>query len=217
MGVQNTKGLTIDISKGAPTLLSLVPTAITKAKPAEVTVADTTGAKDGDVVSISGSGFTELDGKSFIISGLTGTTFDLLGSDTTGSAGTLGTTPKADVTIDGDMIHVCANEISISSEPPAPVGVPSFCDPSQTIPGSVSEAGTLTLGLWNDITAVGYSELLDAEIDGVKRFIRVMLPGNGYLLFEGVVNNVSFTDIPIEGSAAITANIVLATKPKHLF
>lgn len=217
MTVRNTKGLTIEISKGAPTLLSLVPTAITKAKPAEVTVADTTGAKDGDVVTISGSGFAELDGKSFIVDGLTGTTFDLLGSDTTGSAGTLGASPKADVTVAGDMVNVCASEISLASEQASPVGTPTFCDPTSTVPGAVAGAGTLSLSIWNDKDDLGYHELLAAEADGNPRFVKIMFPGNGYLLANGTVSDLTFTDIPIEGSPSIAANIVLSSKPVHLF
>jgi len=64
-------------------------TGITAADPAVVTVADTTGLVEGETVTISGitgtagtDGTNGLNGNSYVIASLTGTTFELVGSDT---------------------------------------------------------------------------------------------------------------------------------------
>lgn len=62
---------------------SLVPTAITKANPAVVTITGH-GLSDGDAVYVRGvGGMTELNGNQYLVNVLTANTFQLLGVDST--------------------------------------------------------------------------------------------------------------------------------------
>jgi len=215
--VKSTKGLTVFMS-GTTTPAKVVPTGISKAAPAVVTVADSTGMADGQVVSIIGSGFPELDGQLFIVGGLTATEFTLIGSDTTASTGTIGTTPEAVYVDDAkDMVGLCLSTIGINAETATPISVATFCDPTASIPGAEAGAGTLDLGFYVDIQSDGYKALLAAEADGNERIFKITFPGNGDLVMRGIVSSVTITDIPLDGSAAVTAQVTLSSKPKHRF
>jgi len=77
---------------------TLVPTDITKASPARVTVKNMLNLKDGDLVSIpaNGTGFTELDGQTWTVGTLNTATkkFDLVGTNTIATTGLLKTSPR---------------------------------------------------------------------------------------------------------------------------
>jgi len=217
MSVKSTKGLTVYMS-GTTTPAKVVPTAITKAAPAVVSVTSSTGMADGQLVAISGTGFPELDGEMFIVGALTPTEFKLIGSDTTATAGTLGTSPEAtymDVTTDMDAL--CLATIGINAETSTPISVATFCDPTASIPGVEAGAGTLDLGFYVDTTSPGYKALLVAEADGNERVFVINFPSNGDLVMRGIVSSVTITDIPLDGSAAVTAQVTLSSKPKHRF
>ena len=81
MGATSTKGVIIKMSRGDATPLSLTPTDVTKAKPAVVTVADTTGLVEGDLVKvpIAGTGLESIDDEMFPAMNITGTTFEFDG------------------------------------------------------------------------------------------------------------------------------------------
>jgi len=217
MSVKSTKGLIVQMS-GTTTPASVVPTAISKAAPAVVTVASTTGMVNGQLVAISGTGFPELDGELFIVGALAAAEFELIGSDTTAATATLGATPKADYYIDAtDMTGLCLSSIGVNAETASPVSVATFCDPTATIPGLEGGAGTLDLGFYMDIASDGYKALLVAEADGNERLFKVEFPGNGAMVMRGIVSSVNVTDIPLEGSAALVARVTLSSKPDHRF
>ncbi len=218
MTVTSTTGLKIRMSKAGITPAKVVPTAISSAKPAVVTVA-TTGMADGQLVLMSGTGFPELDGKAFIVSGLSPTEFSLTGSDTTATTGTLAATPAAVYYSDTvDMIGLCTDAIDISSETSSPVGTPTFCDESAQIPGPKPGAGTWTLGLYLDVSEPGYLALLAAEADGLERQFKVTFPGgNGDLVASGVVSSVGMGSIAVGQPVQLTAVVDLKAKAVHLF
>ncbi|RLC36040.1 hypothetical protein DRH27_05850, partial [Candidatus Falkowbacteria bacterium] len=99
----------------------------------------------------------------------------------------------------------------------SPVSVATFCDVTAQVPGIEAGAGTIDLGFWNDITDPGYAALKDAENDGDLRVFKIEFPDNGNLVFEGIVAGVNFTDIPLDGSPALIANITLLNKSEHRF
>jgi len=69
---------------GAPAA-DLTITGITQADPAVVTVADTSTLAEMDVITISGVvGMTEINDRQFTVNVLDGTTFELVGEDSTG-------------------------------------------------------------------------------------------------------------------------------------
>jgi len=212
----STKGLTVHMTKAAATPTALVPTDISLAAPAIVTVADTSGIISGNVVAMANTGFSEIDGKIFIVGVIDATTFELLGSNTVGSTGTLGVSPEANVYIETDMVLICLSALTQNATEPATVSTGTYCDPTTSIPSAVIEAGTLTLDGYVDVTSDDYQELLDAEEDGLSRTVRVTLPNNGYLIAPMVVSLITW-DLPLDGAIAYSGTAVLGSKLKHVY
>jgi hypothetical protein len=214
-----TKGLAIYLHKGGVAATELVPTAISKASPAVVTVASATGLTKGDVVKMESTGFKELDGKTFVIGTVdtTANTFELLGADTTASTATLGATPKAHVYKAADQIKLCLSSIDFSTEAGGSVSVGTFCDPSATISTPATTAGTVTLNGFIDKADTGYAELLKAAEDGVARMIEIVLPQDqGYIVAPVTLSSIGW-QTPLEGAIGFTASGSLGSKPVHLF
>lgn len=218
MSAKSSKGTRVCITKSGATAQALVPTAITKAKPAKITVADTTGMAVGDIVLPKQTGFAELDGKMFVVGtvDLNGTDFTLLGSDTTASTGTLGNTPSIDHYDQNEMICLCWSSLTFNPEEPGTINVGTYCDPSATIPSAQVGAGTINFGGYVDITAADYIEMLKAGEDNVMRYLRVMFPNNGYLVFPVTFSAITW-DAPLEGAVAYSGTGALGSHPRHLF
>lgn len=204
MAAISTRGLEIYLVKGSATGTVLVPTAISSAKPAKVTVAATTGLVEGQLVNMAGTAFPHLDGKQFVVGKITATDFELLGSDTTGSAATLGSTPKATAYANTDMELLCLSQLDIGAASTNQTSVATFCDPSAQI-GGLPTPGQLTVGGYVDPTDKGMAELVAAEADAKARGILVKIPNSGgYLIGVVTVGTVSYT-IPLEGAVGYSA------------
>lgn len=214
MAILSTKGLTVQVQKGSATGTELTPTDISKAEPAVVTVADTTGMSQGDFVTMAGTSFTELDGKQFIVGAVTATTFELLGSNTTGSGATLGGTPTATYYTTADLQGLCLSSITVNNPEAGTISVGTFCNPGASVPGNPT-AGSLTLSGYVDIQDQGYLELLTAEDDGLPRGLKITIPSNGYLVASIIVGSVTW-DLPLEGAAGYSFNCALETPMEHI-
>lgn len=197
-------------------------TAITKAKPAIATYT-TTGAAPvpGDVIHVKNVGFAELDGKYFIAGpNTTATSLELIGSDTTGSTGTLvtGVTQIASVFHEGTgFTNLCLSNFNITQATPTPINVATFCNPTATIPGNSGSSGTITMAGFVDATSDDYKLLLKADEDRLERVLSIKLPGaNGHLIAVGTVGSVHVT-VPLAGAIGYECVFTLATKPAHAF
>lgn len=213
MSAKSSKGIRICITKGAATVVNLVPTAINSAKPAQVTV--TNSLKDGDVVVMGQVGFPELNGKTFVVDNASATDFDLLGSDTTGTTGALAASPTAAAYTNADFECLCLSSLSVNPESPGTVDVSTYCA-SASIPSATSGAGTIDFAGYVDITDTDYAELLLAVEDGKQRQLRIMLPGNGYLVAPVTFSSISW-DLPLDGAVGYAGSAVLGAKFTHLF
>jgi hypothetical protein len=219
MAAVSTKGLAIYLHKGGVAATELVPTAITKAKPAVVTVASVTGVTAGDVVTLDTTAFPELDGKTFVVGNVVtaGNTFELVGSDTTGSAATLGANPKAHVLKAADQIKLCLSSIDFSTDAGGSVSCGTFCDPTASIATPPQTAGTITMNGFIDKLDAGYGELLKAVEDGVQRMLQIVLPqSQGYIVAPVTLSSLGW-GTPLEGAISFTASGSLGSKPVHRF
>ena len=221
----STKGQAAYVLKGSATAASLTPTAITKAAPAVVTVASTTGMTAGDIIVIPATGvtgqtgFSELDGKTWVVGTVaSGTTFTLLGSDTTASTGTLAVSPSiAHYANATKMVLACFSDIKLNPETPAQIPVATFCDPTATLTSQVVGAGTADISGYIDISDAGYKELDLAKNDGIARKMIVKLGSSqGYIVLEGVVASLT-PAMPIDGGYGYSGVINLSTKYRHLY
>jgi hypothetical protein len=222
---KSSKGVRMYISKGGAAPATVVPTAITKANPAEVTAPDPVGAPYavGQIVYCRDTGFPELDGKYFTIATLVGTApdytgFSLLGANTINSTGTLGANAEMDIIDSADLISMCLNNFAFALETPGTIPAGTYCNPSATLPASSTEPGTVTLGGWIDVDDPAYAELLAAEVDGESRVFSIVLPQDqGEIIAPiSVITGITW-DIPLDGGMAFTATGNLAAKPRHLF
>jgi hypothetical protein len=216
----NTKGLTIYMTKGTGiTPVEVVPTAISKASPAVVTVADTAGVLAGDVATPKGTGFPELDGHLFVIGTVddTAKTFTLLGADTTASLGALGATPAIEIDKFTDMVCLCWSEFTINRDAPDAVEAGTYCDPSLTVASAVSTAGTLEFKGNVDVKDPGYKEMIQAERDGKQREIRIAFPqDNGYVVAPLTLDLMNW-EAPLDGVVKYAGSGTLLQEPQHVF
>jgi hypothetical protein len=200
---------------------TLVPTDVTEAKPAVVTVASVTGLNVGDMifVPVGSTGLPEIEGLPWIIGSIDAgaNTFTLLGSDTENSPGTFASTVPLDVySVVNGLVNLCPDAFSTSPGTAEVIATPTFCDPTASVPGAGAQAGTVEFQGYVDITNPSYAELLKAKDDGRARLFRIEIAQNGYLLFVGTVSTVVL-DIPLQGATRWTATVVLASVPRHLF
>ena len=214
----SSKGVEIYMAKSGATPLELTPTAITSAKPAVVSLASTTGITEGDAVKVSGTDFKELDGQWFTVGTIvTDTSVVLVGSDTSASTASLGSTPVLTVYATDDVVKLCLASLAITSDAPATVSTATFCDPTASIPSAIQNAGSIAITGWIDPTCEDYREILLAEGDGAKRVFYIALPNDmGTIMCEGTMSSLTF-DVPIDGALGFSASLVLSSKPVHLF
>lgn len=212
----STKGVNVFMQLGAATADALTVTAISKANPAVVT-ADNTVAQlaKGDIVTFGNqTGFTELNGKSFIVTTASPTQVTIA-VDLTAATGTLDTT---NVTADGyklasDFVKLCLNQLDIGAASVNDINVGTFCGPA-TISGQPT-LGSLTVGGYVDPADAGYLEVMKAELDGKPRAVVVELPANyGYLMGVVTIGSVSWA-VPLEGGIAWTATASQNTQIRY--
>lgn len=213
------EGTTFYLEIADGTGLTLTPTDITKSKPATVTVDDTTGVAEGQVVLMTGTNISGLDNNYFVATNITGTSFDLGGSDTTDASGTLGTSPVANVAVEGESGNFtvfCLNAFSRTAGTADTVSVGTFCDPSATIPGT-ADAGTATFSGYMDPDEDAYIELLKATDDKQPRIIYIRLPQDkGIIVLKGAINSFS-EDITLGQAISWSSGIALSTNPKYIW
>lgn len=216
MSAKSSKGVQICLSGPVDTAGSYTSATITDITPtAPVVITATNTAKPGDLITISGTTYTELDGKTFIAGPNTSATeIELIGSDGTAAATIDKFTGTAKVF--SEVTCLCLNALAINSDTPGTVSVGTYCDPTASIPSVVVQAGTLTFGGYVDITAEDYPALLEASEDGLQRLIRIELPSNGYIVAPLVVSQITW-ELPLDGAIAFTGTATLGSKPAHRF
>ena len=215
MAAQNTKGVQVCIGKGSVTPSAITVTTISAAKPAALTTTGNTLVA-GDVVTITNSAVTALNGTWVLAPSTSATSLVLLGSDNTAGGTTLGVGGKVVGYASTDMECLCLSEFAINRDTPGTISTATFCDPTSSVPAVVTQAGTVTIGGYVDINATDFKEVLSADLDHNPRTVRVTLPNNGFIVFSGVVSGFSY-QIPLDGAQSWTAQITLAGAPKHLF
>ena len=218
MTAYNTKGTKNRIIPKSATPTEIVPTAISSANPAVVTVGDVTGITAGDFAVCTNTGFSELDGKSFIVGTVDSgaNTFELLGSDTSATVDTLDASPTIDIYDQADSIIVCLASIDIGAASSSNISTATFCDPSASLPGA-STPGTVTMTGYTDKTDAGLAELILAAEDGENRYFYIFMSNEqGYLVAELAFSAISFS-VPLEGGYGytVTATQVVPFKWIH--
>jgi hypothetical protein len=218
----SSKGIQMFLSKGTPDKATVVPTAITKAKPAHVTAPDpgapVSAYAVGQLVEFHGTGFPELDELLFTVAAPIAGGFSAFGSDTTASTGSLAATGATiDVYSASSMLPMCLNNIAFNLTAAGTINVGTYCNPTATMPSTPTGIGTMTLGGWINVADPAYAELLHAVDDGLARIFTITLPqGQGQIISTLILTEVTWA-LPLDGGMAYTATGTLTTKPRHLF
>lgn len=217
MSAKSSKGVIIALSGPVDTAgsyTSATITGISSSAPTIITATNT--AKPGDLVSINGTTFALLDGKTFVAGPNTSATeIELIGADSTSV-----TTPPQTFTgtakVFSEFTNLCLNALAINAETPGTVSVGTYCDPTASIPSVVVQAGTLTFGGYVDVNSEDYPALLAAQDDGLTRMIRIELPANGYIVAPIIVSQITW-ELPLDGAISFTGTATLGSKPVHRF
>lgn len=212
MSARNTKGVKICLTPITTTPAKTID-AIAAGTGNTVEVTFTTGTfVVGDIVKFNDVGFPSLNNKSFPITKVGTTTFEI-GNVVLG-AGTISGAPTIEHYEAADMTCLCLSSIGLQSETPATISVATFCEPTATIAGTGGSAGTLSFAGYVDVTAKDYPALLAAVEDGKERTIRIELPGNGFIVAPVTIASLTW-DIPLEGAIGFSGTATLSAKAKH--
>ena len=220
MAAKSTKGTKICIVKDGATGVSITPTGASLAAPSVITTLDTDTLKDGDLIYLgaAATGIPEIDGKWFVVANLVAdTSFELLGSDATGSTGTFaaGTTMKGYPEA-ANMQCICLSGISFNRDTPDNISTATFCDSTASIPGSSTSAGSVDFTGYVNIADADYKELLKLEESGNDTAFRITLPSNGTIVFPATITQISI-EIALEGAVSYSGSATLKSAAKHLF
>ena len=216
MATVSTKGLVIRMENNANTRTPITITAVSAAAPAVVSAA--TPPADGTIIYVPENiGVTEIAGK-FFISGNAGVgDFELLESDTTaGTSGLLTSAGMQGLVTSSMMTIICASAITVDNNVPGTISVATFCDPSASIPATVTELGNVTLSVFHDLADAGFQLLKAAgeSATGNTRAMTITFPNaGGVLISSGVISSFGLADVPLDGAAAWQATFALATRP----
>ncbi|MGY8791577.1 MAG: hypothetical protein ACKVKR_15065, partial [Pseudomonadales bacterium] len=102
------KGVEIFMSVAGATPILLVANANSASNPAVASIPDTSTLIPGQAVAVSGTGFSEIDGRTFIIGTVVeDTSIVLVGSDTSGSTEVLKSSPLLQVYESDDVQQLC--------------------------------------------------------------------------------------------------------------
>jgi len=210
----NVKGIEMYLYKGDAVPTTLVPTAISKDFPAQITVAATGGITEGSPVAFTGTGFDELDEQTFVVGNLTGTTFDALGANTTDSVGVLGTSPEANVYAASDRVKLCLSAIEISPPSVNQIDTSTYCEESSMV--GRATPGALTLTGYIEKDSPGFNEIVAAEEDGLSRQFIINLSGDqGYLIGAIALSGLGY-NIPLEGAVGFTISGSQTSKIRYV-
>lgn len=219
----NVKGLSIYLYKigstATPTTpVTVTPTTISTGKVVTVTTASTTGLVDGQPITMTNTGYDEIDGKTFIVSNLIAdTSFVLVGADTTGtSTAAIGVSPAplGTAQIDADRVKLCLSSIDIAAPSVNPIDVSTFCG-EDSIPGRATP-GQITLGGYVEKDSNAFDELVLADTDGAERiFVINLANNNGWFLGGITLAGLGFS-IPNEGAISYTISGTQSSAIKYI-
>jgi len=222
MSAFSTKGMKIYLEKkpgSSPAPVAV--TSVSNAKPATVTVAlaDITKFKDGDLVTVAGTGLTAVDGKAFTVGDLddVANTFALLGSDASGATAPANVGNVTNHT--GDLIEFCLSTIAYTQQPGQAISVGTTCDPAAQLAGE-PQAGSLAIEGFEDYASAGFVEFLQAATDGIPRMLYIQLPPSAYpglyVIYPSVTTSGISETFAVGAAAAFTGEFILGSNPVRI-
>lgn len=190
-------------------------TAITAGATTVLTVANS--AAVGDIVVVTNSGWSSLDGKPGVVTTATASslTVDI---DTAAEATTALATAKASIYEPDNWVENCVSGLDIGGGAADSVSLATFCDSSAALAGAAG-AQTATLTGFVDYSDPGFQEMQAAVNDGLPRLFRFNMPkaanptGNPPVMyFNGTMSAVD-ESYQTGAAATFTAPVTLSARP----
>jgi hypothetical protein len=175
-------------------------TAITKAKPAVLSITATT-AVVGDLVVVRGSGFASLDDRPFLVSAAAAGSVTLGDSDTTGEAGVaaVGATLEKP-----PMAELCRSTLTVNQPAGATIDVTTLCDDAHKIVSGLPAIATWAANGFYDADDTMMLKARDYYRSGELVPIQAIFRDGSGIAFVG---NVNVFDITAGINAAVTNNL----------
>jgi len=194
----SSQGTVVMIQNGDATAGETI-TAVTKAKPAVLTVTGTTAAK-GDIVVPQGTGFASIDGRPFKVSAVATGSVTLEDSDTSNEQGTAtsGTLEKPPLT------ELCRSTFTVNQPAGATIDVTTLCDEAHRIVSGLPAIATWQANGFYDYSDAAMLAARDAYRSGDFVVFTVTFRDGSGLAFIG---NVNVFDIAAGINAAVTNNV----------
>lgn len=160
-----------------------VITAVTKAKPAVVSVVSATGLAVGDIVVPSGTGFASIDDMPFRVSAVAALDITLEDSDTTDEAGTA----DAGDLDEYNLIELCVANFNANQPAGATLDVTTMCDVARKTLTGLPGQGTWTAnGFWN-VSDAAQLAARDAYRSQELQVFRAIFRDNSGIVFRGTM------------------------------
>lgn len=175
-------------------------TAITKAKPAVLSIAAST-AVVGDIVIPNGTGFKSLDGRPFKVITKTAAAVTLEDSDTSKEVGAATATGKLGIV---PFIELCRSTFSVNQPAGATIDVTTLCDEAHRIVSGLPAISTWQANGFYDYSDAAMLSALDIYRSGDFVTLMAIFRDNSGLVFTG---NVNVFDIAAGVNAAVTNNV----------
>lgn len=181
----------------------------TRAQPTTVSFSDVTKLANGDPISVLGTGWASLDGRSWVIQNLNreAKTATLAGTDTSRET--------ADARVGAYRLNafadVCAVSYQITENPAADIDTTTLCDDERTTLVGFRDPGSLTFDFFIDPSDPDYLALRQARDDGEKRMFQIIYRNGVVRTLPVIVQSINESggvDQAVQGS--VTAKITTA-------
>lgn len=195
MGNVSSQGTKIEMWNGVAAV-SHVTTAVTKAKPAVVSVAVATGLAVGDIVVPSGTGFKSIDDMPFRVSAVSSLDITLEDSNTVAETGTAVAGTLSEYTLS----ELCVANFNVNQPDGATLDVTTMCDVARKSLTGLSGQGTWSAnGFW-DVSDAAQLLARDAYRSRDLQVFRAKFRDGSGILFRGTLgqNDIgSAVDAPV--------------------
>jgi Lambda phage tail tube protein, TTP len=215
ISAQNTR-MYLENPNGTPQATGSILTA-SKSAPVTVGFSDVAHLANGDPISVLGTGWTSIDGQTWVIQNL----------DRDGKTATLANTDssrEADPARVGAyrlnaFADVCAVSYQISENPAADIDTTTLCDQERTTLIGFRDPGSLTFDFFIDPSDPDYLALREARDDGEKRMFQIIYRNGVVRTLPVIVQSINESggvDQAVQGAATlkVTSSPIL-TQPDN--
>jgi hypothetical protein len=209
---------------GDQTALELAAPGVTKGATTSIKTAAADGAwtspdaplKIGGAVVIDGTGWKSLDGKvHVIVTSDNATQTFTIGTDTSAETVALPTDLTAITVKPLVLTHACLSEFGAEAGSPGEIDATTMCDDTRvTLPG-LSSPGTANFTGMFDLDDPGMKAFMDAEADGVSRYLVAKTRFGQMAVFHGVVSAFSMGALAVEGVVTFTGSFTMDRRPTY--